>query len=90
MSNVVELDQRPLAIIYDRAKFFYLKRLVNSFVTANPHLRPLQKQLDAAFKLHRDKQARLLIIYNLMNETMDPIIINLLGMNQDIVRYQSE
>lgn len=89
MNNVIKLGLK-LRIIYDRSKLFFLKRLINSFVESNPVLKPVQDHVIVIVtnNLLLDKQARSLMLYALMQETADPLIIQLLGMHLDAVKYE--
>lgn len=74
------------AIIYDKQKFFFLKRLLNSYLDANPTLKPLQKHLDQLLRKIPVWQGKAMTLQHLMMTTNDPINITLLGMNMDIIR----
>ncbi len=86
MNNVKQLHE--LAVVFDRTKLFYLKRLVNSFVEANPVLKPMQKDIEHMFKVLKDEQARRLSLYAALDRTNDPMEINLINMNIDVATYE--
>lgn len=74
------------AIIYDRQRFFFLKRLLNAYLDAHPVLKPAQKHLEVLLAQTRDWQVKTSTIQQLMMTTNDPITITVLGMNMDILR----
>lgn len=75
-----------MAIVYDRQKFFFLKQLLNSYLNANPVLKPAQLQLDTLMKGIVEWQGKAVTLQHLMMQTNDPAVITMLGMNMDILR----